>query len=200
MTNYLTTDANSSLRLVPGKLYAADFLVSDTNDLSHFADDPDFTKIQKQTLEAELKKIFADQGHEVTFTEFVLDAPSAPVTSQIPFTVTGSYDWGGGGMYKPLYPARRLRVYFKIKSVTVLILIGILIAVFTTGVLLSAPSFIGVLEASGDIVTTVKDLGVGIIQEPRKFAELGLTAIIPILVLIAAVSFFLLKPYGGFRK
>jgi len=197
MTTYLTQNPESNLELVPGKLYAADFEIFAPEDLAAMQGMSDFMKVQKQQMEAELKKRMSELGHVVEFVEFTLKTPARPPETSglaLPFNITGSLDLDASSVTAaPAYPPAIARVYFRIHSITAVVLVSVLIAVFTASVLLTGPTFIGILEASGDIVGTMGDVTKAVIQEPRKFVELGANNFLPIIALLAAVSFFLLR-------
>ncbi len=200
MTNYIITEASDSILLIPGKLYAADFEVMDTIDLDRIRYSTEFMKYEKDQMEAALKITLKEKGHDCEFAQFNIETIHSDIAAGYdpPLDVTGSLDLGKSSAITLPLPKKIIRCYFRVRSVTVLVIIGAIVtAILTTSFLLVAPRFIGILEAGGDIIKTTKDLAIGIVQEPRKLAELGIIGFIPVIALIAAISFFVLKPRGA---
>lgn len=188
---------NEIINLVPGKLYVAHFEVIDGGELERLQFQDDFYRAEKQELEALLKKELKEKGHECDFVEFKMESTEVEHTFDPPMSVTGSLDLGKSTFFPYTFPKKIIKVYFRVRSITAVVLISILIAVLTTSILLVAPEFVSIMEAAGDIINSGKDVVMAVIAEPRKLAGLGIAAFIPVIALIAAISFFVLKPRGA---
>lgn len=189
MTQYITRDANSQLDLLPGKLYAADFEV----DPSQVYTMPvEFDKTMRNQLEAALKAKVKQIGHDCKFADFQLEWIFPKPSRNLPFSTSGSFNFDKSSITPIEMPRVIVRVYFRIASITAVILFGLILATLITAGILT-PRFIGLFEATDNIIKSGKDLVLGIAQEPRKILELGIVGFIPVLALMAGIGYFILK-------
>lgn len=180
--------------LIPGKLYAMDFEIDNYDDLSKLKNKDHFTREEQNSMEGALHKALIEKGHTVQFSEFILKTVHEDLTFSPAFDVTGSFDLGMQSIIKPALPKKTIRVYFRVQSLTVIAIVGILSAIiFTTMVILVEPRFVRMMEAVNEPFVTAKDLAVGIVQEPRKIMEVGILGFIPVIALMAGVGYFILR-------
>lgn len=179
--------------LIPGKLYAVDFEVDNYGDLKNLKNKDHFTREEQNDMEAALHKALMDKGHTVEFAEFIMKTTHEDVVFDPIFDVTGSLDLGSTSWTEPALPKKTIRIYFRIRSITAVILFGILAAIIVSTLVIGTPRLVRIFEAVNKPLTTMKDLTVGVIQEPRKILELGVAGFIPIIALMAGVGYFILR-------
>lgn len=179
--------------LIPGKLYAIDFMIDNYNDLYKLREKSDFTKEEKNDMEAMLKAQLKEAGHDCEFAEFLMKTIKTDVVFHQVFDTVGTLDLMHSGWIKPALPKKTVRVYFRVRSITAVILIGIIAGILVATLAIGTPYAVELLEAINQPLETIKDLGMGVIQEPRKILELGAIAFVPLLALMAGFGYFILK-------
>lgn len=179
--------------LIPGKLYAVDIEIDNYGDLKNLKDKEHFTREEQNDMEATLYKALKDKGHEVQFSEFILKTIHEDIVFHPIFNVTGSLDLGSSSWTEPALPKKIIRVYFRVRSITLLVMFGILVAIIVSALVISEPRVVRIFEAVNEPFTTAKDLAVGIVQEPRKILEVGILGFIPVIALMAGVGYFILR-------
>lgn len=191
--SYIDVKPTEDKVLIPGKLYAMDLEIYDYNDLYKLRGKDGFSKEEQNDMEAALRAALTEHGHVCEFAEFSMQTLPGETVFHPIFNTYGTIDLMSSSWTMPALPKKIIRVYFRVRSITVFVIFTLTVAVLTAALVIGEPRLVRILEAVDQPFTTAKDLGLGIIQEPRKIIELGVMAFIPVLALMAGVGYFILR-------